>query len=62
MIRYYDVSNSDLPSDYPPNEVFLQIVAITIMVSVIFGFMHKVIVMQTKIFLLGFYFQFNDEM
>ncbi len=42
MIKYEDVSNSDLPSDYPSNEVFLQIVGITIMVSVIFGFMHKV--------------------
>ncbi len=41
-----DKSQLDYPLDYPPNEVFLQIVGITIMVSVIFGFMHKVIIVM----------------
>ena len=42
MLRYEDSSHLDLPLDYPDNAVFLQTVGITVMVSVPFGFMHKV--------------------
>ena len=42
MLNHEDTSLLDLPEDYPSNEAFLQTVGITIMVSVLFGFMHKV--------------------
>ncbi len=56
MIYYVDRSHLNLPSDYPSNEVFVQIVGMTIMVSVLFGFMHKVIIfMKSLNFLVTFY-------
>ena len=46
MIIYPERSLLDLPEDYPSDDILLQIVVITIMVSVLFGFMHKVTIIM----------------
>ena len=48
MLNHEDTSHLDLPLDYPDNAVFLQTVGLTIMVSVLFGFMHKVMMVSLQ--------------